>query len=102
MVIDDHVNMPGMAGFSPLRGDNDERWGPRFPPLNNAYCMDRSASLLKCADEINIGQVWIAIYGLSSFTTFALRSAATGLMSVSCWSLRFAIVGAHVCYMLPY
>jgi purine-nucleoside phosphorylase len=57
MAIDDHVNMPGMAGFSPLRGDNDERWGARFPPLNNAYCMDRNASLLKCADDIGVGQV---------------------------------------------
>jgi len=37
MVIKDHVNMQGFAGDSPLRGHNDERFGPRFPSMNNAY-----------------------------------------------------------------
>ncbi len=37
MVIRDHINLPGLAGHNPLRGPNDERWGPRFPDLSNAY-----------------------------------------------------------------
>ncbi|KAG1685954.1 Purine nucleoside phosphorylase [Nymphon striatum] len=37
MLIKDHINLPGFAGDNPLRGPNDERWGPRFPPMNNAY-----------------------------------------------------------------
>lgn len=37
MVIRDHINMPGLAGQSPLVGSNDERLGPRFPPLADAY-----------------------------------------------------------------
>lgn len=56
MIIDDHVNFPGMAGFNPLRGDNDERWGPRFPPINNAYDMDRNTRLHDTAKEIGIGE----------------------------------------------
>lgn len=37
MVIKDHLNIPGFAGSNPLKGPNDERWGPRFPPMNRAY-----------------------------------------------------------------
>jgi len=37
MVIRDHINMPGLAGHSPLTGPNEERFGARFPPLADAY-----------------------------------------------------------------
>ena len=31
MLIKDHLNMPGLAGNNPLRGPNDDSFGPRFP-----------------------------------------------------------------------
>ncbi|XP_044311161.1 purine nucleoside phosphorylase-like isoform X2 [Varanus komodoensis] len=37
MVICDHISLPGLAGQSPLVGPNDERFGPRFPALSDAY-----------------------------------------------------------------
>ncbi|XP_044267886.1 purine nucleoside phosphorylase-like [Tribolium madens] len=37
MIIKDHLNLVGFAGNSPLRGPNDESFGPRFIALNNAY-----------------------------------------------------------------
>lgn len=37
MIIKDHINFQGFAGDNPLRGKNDERWGTRFPSMNNAY-----------------------------------------------------------------
>jgi purine-nucleoside phosphorylase len=37
MVITDHLNLVGMAGFSPLRGPNDPQLGPRFPMMAGAY-----------------------------------------------------------------
>jgi len=37
MLITDHVNLVGMAGFSPLRGANDPRLGPRFVEMSAAY-----------------------------------------------------------------
>lgn len=40
MVIKDHINLAGLTGESPLRGVNDDRFGPRFPALSDAY--DRS------------------------------------------------------------
>ncbi len=37
MLIRDHINLPGLTGANPLLGPNDERLGPRFPPLARAY-----------------------------------------------------------------
>ena len=37
MIIQDHLYIPGLAGFSPLVGPNDDRIGPRFPPMGDAY-----------------------------------------------------------------
>jgi purine-nucleoside phosphorylase len=37
MLIRNHINMPGMAGFNPLRGPNDEAIGPRFPDMTEPY-----------------------------------------------------------------
>lgn len=37
MIVKDHINMMGFAGNNPLHGPNDERFGPRFPPMNRAY-----------------------------------------------------------------
>ncbi len=37
MLIADHLNFPGMAGNNPLRGPNDERFGPRFPDMTRPY-----------------------------------------------------------------
>lgn len=48
MLVKDHINIMGFAGNNPLQGPNDERFGPRFPPMNKAY--DRE--LLKKAKEI--------------------------------------------------
>lgn len=37
VVLRDHLSFPSLAGTSPLRGNNDDRLGPRFPSLTNAY-----------------------------------------------------------------
>ncbi len=37
MLITDHINLIGMAGFSPLRGRNLDELGPRFPDMSQAY-----------------------------------------------------------------
>jgi len=48
MLITDHINFPGMAGHSPLRGPNLDDLGPRFPDMSQAY--DRE--LQKIAREV--------------------------------------------------
>lgn len=34
MVIRDHINL---TGYNPLRGENADQWGPRFPDMTNIY-----------------------------------------------------------------
>ncbi|XP_076684774.1 purine nucleoside phosphorylase isoform X2 [Andrena cerasifolii] len=48
MIVKDHVNMMGFAGNNPLQGPNDDRFGPRFPPMNKAY----SDELLEMGDQV--------------------------------------------------
>ncbi len=51
MLLYDHIYLPGMAGGSPLLGPNDERFGERFPPMNQAYDKDLRAIAHAVADE---------------------------------------------------
>ncbi|TGZ85053.1 inosine guanosine and [Ascodesmis nigricans] len=37
MIINDHINFPGLAGNHPLRGPNEDSFGTRFPALSDAY-----------------------------------------------------------------
>ena len=37
MAITDHLNIMGMSGHNPLRGPNDESFGPRFPDMSCVY-----------------------------------------------------------------
>ncbi len=47
MLIRDHINLPGMAGHTPLRGRNEDQLGPRFPDMTVPY----SAHLRHLAQE---------------------------------------------------
>ncbi|KAM9889215.1 hypothetical protein OXX79_012306, partial [Metschnikowia pulcherrima] len=37
MIINDHINFPGLAGYHALRGPNLDEFGPRFQPMSDAY-----------------------------------------------------------------
>ncbi len=56
MVIQDHINLPGLAGHNPLRGPNDDRLGPRFPDMSNAY----SPTLRRLAHQV-AGELGLAL-----------------------------------------
>lgn len=51
MLIHDHINM---QPSNPLVGPNDETFGPRFYPLDNAYDQELQKKLLQLAHEENI------------------------------------------------
>jgi len=53
MLVKDHVFMPGLAGFSPLVG-LDERFGPRFVSLHDAYDGELRKLALQVAKEAKI------------------------------------------------
>ena len=54
MLIDDHLNMPAMAGNNPLRGPNDPDIGPRFPDMIEPYSIALRALAKEAAQELNI------------------------------------------------
>lgn len=37
VILNDHINLPGLSGTHPLRGPNLEEFGTRFPALSDAY-----------------------------------------------------------------
>jgi purine-nucleoside phosphorylase len=89
MLITDHLNFVGMAGFNPLIGPNLEEFGPRFPDMSQAY--DRAlGELARRAARANNIELREGIYvGLSgpSFETPAdlrfLRMAGADAVGMS-------------------
>ena len=51
MVISDHLNL---MGVNPLRGPNDERFGPRFPDLSEAYSRELQQLAVEVARTLGI------------------------------------------------
>ena len=49
MLISDHLNM---MGVNPLRGRNDDRFGPRFPDMTEVYARDFQEIVVHEADAI--------------------------------------------------
>ncbi|MEH6592257.1 MAG: purine-nucleoside phosphorylase [Halioglobus sp.] len=37
MLLEDHINIPALAGMDPTRGESVEELGPRFTPMNQTY-----------------------------------------------------------------
>ena len=97
MVIDDHINLMGQ---NPLVGENDERFGPRFPDLTEAY----SPRLRGIADRA--GQalgltlphgVYAGLMGPSYETPAEIRYLRTiGADAVGMSTVPEAIVAGHM------
>jgi purine-nucleoside phosphorylase len=51
MVISDHLNL---MGVNPLRGPNDERFGPRFPDMSTVYSAELQELVVEEAKAINV------------------------------------------------
>lgn len=52
MIIKDHINMPGLVGFNPLVGPNDDRFGLRFPCMSDAYDRELRQLAMDIAQEL--------------------------------------------------
>src|SRR6476619_4721159 len=59
MVISDHVNL---MGVNPLRGPNDERFGPRFPDMSAVYSPELQELVIDEARAVGV-EVRRGIYG---------------------------------------
>ena len=52
MLISDHLNC---MGVNPLRGKNDDRFGPRFPDMTDVYDKEYQEIAVHAASEISAG-----------------------------------------------
>ncbi len=59
MVIRDHINL---IPDNPLRGENIDAWGVRFPDLSATYDQELIAQTLACADKLGITKMESGIY----------------------------------------
>jgi len=97
MVISDHLNL---LGDNPLRGENDERFGPRFPDLTSVYARRLQDIVIAEADgmglEVRRG-IYAALAGPSYETPaeiHMLRGLGADVVGMS--TVPEAIVARHM------
>jgi purine-nucleoside phosphorylase len=76
MLIDDHINLLGMAGQTPLRGPNLDAFGPRFPDMGRAYDRALLTTAATVAGQENVPcrqGVYVCLAGPSFETPADLR-----------------------------
>ena len=97
MVIDDHINL---MGFNPLVGENDDRFGARFPDMTEVY----SSRLRGIADRVAKGMhlplphgIYVALLGPSYETPAEIRYLRTiGADAVGMSTVPEALVARHM------
>lgn len=96
MLISDHLNL---MGASPLRGPNDERFGPRFPDMTEVY--DRAYQEVAISEAHGVGVelrrgVYAALSGPTYETPAEIRMLrALGADAVGMSTVPEAIVARH-------
>lgn len=97
MMISDHVNL---MGLNPLRGPNDERFGPRFPDMSAVYSPELQELVVEEAKAINV-EVRRGIYGALSGPSYEtpaeihmLRNLGADAVGMS--TVPEAIVARHM------
>ena len=97
MVIDDHINL---MGSSPLVGPNDDRFGPRFPDMTEAYSRRLRDIAFEAARSRGMGLahgVYAAMHGPSYETPAEIRFLRTiGADAVGMSTVPETIVGRHM------
>lgn len=99
MLINDHINFPGLAGNTPLLGANDETIGPRFVGLAQAYDRDLRQLARSIATDNNIPLhegVYAAVSGPAFETPAEIRMLRTmGANAVGMSTAHEVLVARH-------
>ncbi|KAK8199217.1 nucleoside phosphorylase domain-containing protein [Phyllosticta capitalensis] len=78
VLLNDHLNMPGLMGFNPLRGPNPDDFGVRFPPLSDAYDLELRQRVHKAWGKLGLGQgkrrLHEGVYAFVSGPTYETRA----------------------------
>jgi len=80
MLITDHINLTGLAGFNPLRGPNRAQFGPRFPSMVAPYDLDLQELAKEVAQQAGIPLqegVYVNVAGPSFETPAEIRFLRT-------------------------
>ncbi|HLO00083.1 MAG TPA: purine-nucleoside phosphorylase [Pyrinomonadaceae bacterium] len=97
MVISDHLNL---MGVNPLRGNNDERFGPRFPDMSEVYSRDLQELATEEARSLGITArrgIYAALTGPSYETPAEIHMLrAFGADAVGMSTVPEAIVARHM------
>lgn len=96
MIISDHINLTGQ---NPLRGDNVEEWGPRFPDMTEPYSRDLIEITQKAAKDLDIKihkGVYVGVPGPSMETAAETRFLRIiGADAVGMSTIPEVIVAVH-------
>jgi purine-nucleoside phosphorylase len=97
VLVSDHINLQGV---NPLVGPNDERWGPRFPDMSDAYTREFREIAKQVAAELCIPiqeGVYAAMLGPSYETPAEIRMLRTlGADVVGMSTVSEVIVANHM------
>ncbi|OBA24508.1 inosine guanosine and [Metschnikowia bicuspidata var. bicuspidata NRRL YB-4993] len=75
MIINDHINLPGLAGFHALRGPNLEEFGPRFQPMSDAYSHSLRKLFFETAKSLKVTRrIYEGTYFFAAGPTFESRA----------------------------
>ncbi len=101
MLLRDHIFLPGMSGNNPLIGENDERFGERFPALAHAYDPSLRAIVRSVAArslEITVHEgVYTMVSGPNYETPAELRFLrAIGTDAVGMSTIPEVVVARHM------
>jgi len=100
MLMNDHINLVGMAGNHPLYGSNDDSLGERFPGMSQAYDRDLRALARAAADKAGIPMhegVYACVSGPSFETPAEVRMLrAIGGDAVGMSTVHEVIVARHM------
>ena len=70
MLISDHLNL---SGDNPLRGPNLDRFGPRFPPMTDAYDPDLRAAAREAAGRVGL-ELREGVYAMLAGPSYETRA----------------------------
>lgn len=97
MAISDHLNL---MGVNPLRGPNDERFGPRFPDMSEVYSRELQELVIEQARDLDLTirrGVYAGLAGPSYETPAEIHMLRTlGVDAVGMSTVPEAIVARHM------